>query len=179
MDKRHQRRILFLQALYANEFPPQSWEVEDFNFGEKTLEKVKAIQPFLAEYDAQIQTVAPERPIKDISKIDLNILRLILFERQTKNTPVKVLIDEGVELAKEFGNDHAFAFVNAVLEKLLITNAPSQAETETGETPKLITAEPSQELLEPPTSTPTLEAPASAPAITAPQTPELLPHSTT
>ena len=129
MDKRHLRRILFLQALYANEFPSQAWEVEDFELGEKTINKVKDIQPFLTEFDQQIQTVAPERPIRDISKIDLSILRLILFENQTKNTPVKVLIDEGVELAKEFGGDHSFAFVNAVLEKLLIKNKDNQEET--------------------------------------------------
>ena len=120
MDKRHLRRILLLQALYANNFPPQSWEVEDFDLGQKTLTKLEDMQPFIAEYDAQIAQVAPERPISEMSKIDLAIFHLILYEAQIKDTPIKVLIDEGVELAKEFGGEHSFAFVNAVLEKLLL-----------------------------------------------------------
>lgn len=199
MDKRHQRRILFLQALYANEFPPQSWEVEDFDFGEKTLTKVEAIKPYLEEFDAQIQAVAPERPIKDISKIDLSILRLILFEHQTKNTPVKVLIDEGVELAKEFGNDNAFAFVNAVLEKLLITNNPNLKDDEDKDNediekkskeraPSLENANSKSKLdkttsdsqnegelkLNSPAPTPSLEAPSTEPQLPAPEAIEVL-----
>lgn len=121
MDKRHQRRILLMQALYAQSFHAQPWEIQDFGFDDKIIAKISDIQPFLPEFDQKIQAVAPERPINEISKIDLTILRMIIYERQSKNTPIKVLIDEGVELAKEFGNDNSFAFINAVLEKILIT----------------------------------------------------------
>ncbi|MCL2110136.1 hypothetical protein FWH30_00930 [Microgenomates group bacterium] len=120
-DPRHARRILLFQALFANSFTPQNWDKQDFNFDQKTINKVQDIQQYLPEFDEQIIAVAPERPIQEITKADLFVLYTILYENKTKNTPTKVLINEGIELAKEFGNDNSFAFINAVLEKLLIT----------------------------------------------------------
>jgi N utilization substance protein B len=52
--------------------------------------------------------------------VDLAILRLIVWEAHHKNTPKKVLIDEAVELAKEFGSDSSPRFVNGVLGQLLM-----------------------------------------------------------
>ena len=76
----------------------------------------------ISELDNEIQIVAPERPLTDINKVDLAVLRLIVFEWKTSHTPKKVLIDEGVELAKEFGTDSSPKFVNGVLAKLLTGN---------------------------------------------------------
>lgn len=121
-DPRHARRILFFQALFANSFTPQDWAKQDFDFDAKVIHKVADVQQYLPEFNDKIIAVAPERPIPDIAKADLFILYIILYESKVKKTPAKVLINEGIELAKEFGNDSSFAFVNAVLEKLLITN---------------------------------------------------------
>jgi N utilization substance protein B len=46
-------------------------------------------------------------------------MRLIIFESQTEKTPKKVLVDEAVELAKEYGSETSAKFVNGVLGKIL------------------------------------------------------------
>jgi len=66
--------------------------------------------------DHNIQSFAPAWPIEQISLIDKNILRLAIFEILFDNkTPVKVAINEAVELAKRFGADSSSKFVNGVL----------------------------------------------------------------
>ena len=54
-----------------------------------------------------------------MSKVDLAILRLAVYEMKIdEEIPVKVAINEAVELAKKFGGDDSPAFVNGVLAKL-------------------------------------------------------------
>ncbi|HLC93791.1 MAG TPA: transcription antitermination factor NusB [Patescibacteria group bacterium] len=66
--------------------------------------------------DNIIEISAPEWPLDKISKVDLVILRIAIYEIMfSKNVPEKVAIDEAVELAKEFGNDTSQRFVNGVL----------------------------------------------------------------
>jgi N utilization substance protein B len=66
--------------------------------------------------DEQIQKHAPEWPLDQMALIDRNILRIALWEFGLgRLTPVKVAINEAVELAKEFGSDSAPRFVNGVL----------------------------------------------------------------
>jgi N utilization substance protein B len=66
--------------------------------------------------DRQIATHAPEFPLDQMAIIDRNILRMALWEGTVaKQTPLKVVINEAVELAKEFGGDSAPRFVNGVL----------------------------------------------------------------
>lgn len=99
----------FNQALLENcllEYAPSSY------FG-KLLRSLDSIDEILAP-------IAPERPLADINKVDLAILRLIVFEWKEKQTPPKVLINEAVELAKQFGTDSSPKFVNGVLGKLLL-----------------------------------------------------------
>lgn len=66
--------------------------------------------------DAMIQKNAPRYPLDRIAKIDLCILRLAIYEMTIDATqPPKVVIDEAVTLAREFGGDRSYAFINAVL----------------------------------------------------------------
>lgn len=118
-DPRHLKRVGLLQALYVTGFPDQSLDLLDVDYDQDDF---RGVQEHLEEIDAKIALVAPERPVSEIARTDLNIIRLILYEAQNKNTPIKVLIDEGVELAKEFGGEHSFAFVNAILEKILLAD---------------------------------------------------------
>ena len=63
---------------------------------------------------------APEWPINELAVIDRNILRLALWELLIwGETPVKVAINEAVELAKRYGSDSAPRFVNGVLGTLV------------------------------------------------------------
>ena len=71
------------------------------------------------EVDQNIRNFAPAWPVEQISVIDRNILRLAIFEILLDNkVPVKVAINEAVELAKSFGSDNSARFVNGVLSSV-------------------------------------------------------------
>lgn len=71
------------------------------------------------EIDKYIQVAAPAWPTDKLNKIDLSILRLAISELVEKETPPKVVIDEAVELAKEYGGENSPSFVNGVLGTVL------------------------------------------------------------
>jgi N utilization substance protein B len=72
-----------------------------------------------ATLDAWIAGCAPEWPVHELAVLDRNILRLALWEfRVSQETPVKVAINEAVELAKRYSSDNAPRFVNGVLGTL-------------------------------------------------------------
>ena len=70
--------------------------------------------------DTFIHRYAPEWPLEQMAYVDRNILRMAIFEFAVDGeTPVKVAINEAVELAKIFGSDSAPRFVNGVLGALV------------------------------------------------------------
>lgn len=80
---------------------------------------VLSIEPIRAELDAFIAEHAPEWPIDQVSIIDRNLLRIALWELAvSEDTPVKVAINEAIELAKKFGSDSSPRFINGVLGSL-------------------------------------------------------------
>lgn len=117
-DHRHQKRIKIMQDLFACTF-------SDDNRARCLEEKdpestVYRILQTVDDIDARLQKVAPERPLSEINQVDLAIMRTIVFESDSKETPKKVLINEAVEMAKEFGSESSSRFVNGVLATLLI-----------------------------------------------------------
>ncbi len=82
-------------------------------FARRLLHGVLAHRAFL---DKMIARYAPEWPVEQMAAIDRNILRIALYEiAQGEETPVKVAINEAVELAKMFGSDASPRFINGVL----------------------------------------------------------------
>jgi N utilization substance protein B len=68
------------------------------------------------DIDNIIKTFAPQWPISQMKLVDLQILRMAIYEGFiSKITPPKVAIDEAIELAKEFGGETSSKFVNGVL----------------------------------------------------------------
>ncbi len=68
--------------------------------------------------DNIIEKSAPERPLSQINSVDRNVLRLGIYEllfENSKDVPPKVAINEAVELAKNFGSDNSYSFINGVL----------------------------------------------------------------
>lgn len=75
------------------------------------------------EINSQISRHAPKWPIEKINHVDLAILRCAIWELIIqKTTPPKVIIDEAVELAKEFGTDSSAPFINGVLGAIVTQN---------------------------------------------------------
>jgi len=123
---RHRARIVALQALFEIDIAHHDADaVLQQRFAAKPLPEagcdftcklVQGILEHLAELDALIQGNAPEWPLDQVSIIDRNILRMAIFEFVIEgSTPVKVAINEAVELAKLFGSDSSGRFVNGVL----------------------------------------------------------------
>ena len=123
---RRKARALALQALY--EVDSVGHEVEavvsrllaDGGLSEEnatfTRELVSGVIQNREEIDGNIKNFAPAWPVEQISVVDRNILRLAIFEILLDNkVPVKVAINEAVELAKMFGSDNSSKFVNGVL----------------------------------------------------------------
>jgi N utilization substance protein B len=73
---------------------------------------VHILDQFIAEH-------APEWPLEQVAIVDRNILRIALWEFAVYGkTPIKVVINEAVELAKVYGSDSTPRFVNGVLGSL-------------------------------------------------------------
>jgi len=130
MKLRRRARIVALQALYEIDsaghkpgFVLQERLTETplpergATFARHLVTGVLKHRPFL---DKLIQRYAPEWPVDQMAVIDRNILRIAIFELVVdKGTPVKVAINEAVELAKLFGSDSSPRFVNGVLGSLV------------------------------------------------------------
>jgi len=72
-----------------------------------------------AELDDKIAAAAENWSVPRMAATDRNLLRLGCYEIHYTNTPVKVVIDEAVELAKRFGGAQSAQFVNGILDKLM------------------------------------------------------------
>ena len=130
IKSRHQARIVALQALYeidcASHPPavvlyrrlsatnlPEPYEAFARELVTGVLEHQDVLDAFIHEH-------APEWPLEQMAYIDRNILRMAIYEFAVEgSTPVKVAINEAVELAKGFGSDSAPRFVNGVLGSLV------------------------------------------------------------
>jgi N utilization substance protein B len=83
-------------------------------------EIVQGVFPIVEQLDHIIASYAPEWPLDQVASIDRNIIRIALWEFAiAKCTPVKVAINEAVELAKVFGSDSTPRFINGVLGSLV------------------------------------------------------------
>jgi len=77
------------------------------------------VWPMKDELDTFIAEHAPEWPLNQIATVDRNILRIALWEFAVNgDTPIKVAINEAVELAKSYGSDSSPRFINGVLGSL-------------------------------------------------------------
>lgn len=107
-DPRHQQRLAKVQALFAYSFSPQ----------ENPL--IQDLLQHLQDIDAKVAQSAPEWPLGKINRIDLSILRLAAFELlYDPQVPIKVVIDEAVEIAKTYGSESSPGFVNGVLGNII------------------------------------------------------------
>ena len=113
--------MVLQQRLSDEPLPPEG---EQF-----ARELVTGVWNHRTELDAAIQQHAPEWPVDQMAVVDRNVLRIAIYEFSMAHvTPLKVAINEAIELAKTFGSDSAPRFVNGVLGALA-------AETPAPETP--------------------------------------------
>jgi N utilization substance protein B len=129
MKSRTRARGVALQALYEIDLaghPPGVVLEErlkenelDGELAEFARQIVIGVAPLFETLDRFIAEHAPEWPLDQVAIIDRNILRLALWEFAVYGeTPIKVVINEAVELSKIYGSDSTPRFVNGVLGSL-------------------------------------------------------------
>ena len=130
MKSRTKARAIALQVLYefdltghpvgiilVNRFQEDEQDSKSVKF---TEEIVFGVYPFILKLDEIIAHYAPEWPLDQVASIDRNIIRIALWEFAVKKcTPIKVAINEAVELGKIYGSDSTPRFVNGVLGSLV------------------------------------------------------------
>jgi N utilization substance protein B len=110
LDPRHLNRQKAVQDLFAYSFKQQKL----------TTDLAKDVVKNLKSVDELVVKSAPEFPLERINPTDLSILRLAIYELVfDRSQPPKVVIDEAVELAKEFGGETSPSFINGALGKVL------------------------------------------------------------
>ena len=129
MKSRTKARCAALEALYEIDIVGHKPELViqgriiahdlDDTMSQFTHQIVLGVWPIVNELDQFIAAHAPEWPLDQVAVIDRNILRIALWEFAVSGkTPLKVAINEAVELAKMFGSDSTPRFVNGVLGSL-------------------------------------------------------------
>ena len=127
---RRKSRVLALQSLYEIDNSSHSVDSIISNIREETgmeeeslrftRELITGVIENRDKIDVAIRKYAPLFPIEQIAAVDRNILRIAIFEILFNNkTPVKVAVNEAVELAKSFGGDTSPKFVNGVLGSII------------------------------------------------------------
>ena len=131
MKPRTRARAVALQVLYEtdianNHLPGDVLKIrlEELpladDLAEFSRQIVFGVLPLTQDLDQLIARYAPEWPLDQIAAIDRNILRIAFWEfAVSRATPVKVAINEAVELTKLYGSDSAPRFVNGVLGTLV------------------------------------------------------------
>jgi transcription antitermination protein NusB len=127
---RRKSRELALQALYACEIGDDSDCAAvlaslideggiDASIGSYAKTLVVHVLSQRAEIDALLQHHAANWDVKRMTAIDRNVLRMAVAELQcAEDVPFKVVIDEAVELAKQYGTDDSGKFVNGVIDSI-------------------------------------------------------------
>lgn len=129
MKARTRARAVALQALYEIDMVdhPPALVVRDRledneldpNMADFVNQIVAGVWPIRDDLDQFIAEHAPEWPLDQVATIDRNIIRIALWEfAVSENIPIKVAINEAVELAKEYGSDSSPRFINGVLGSL-------------------------------------------------------------
>ena len=131
---RRRARAHGLQLLYALDLNPEAepgelaaWggQLSDVDGGELEAEAGEFARRLVAiardraeEIDEVIQSASKNWRLERMSRVDRNILRLATAELLGGDAPVKVVLNEAVELAKRFGTAEAPAFVNGILDRI-------------------------------------------------------------
>jgi len=131
MKPRTKARALALQVLYEVDVAPHHLPGDVYKerlvetplsteLAEFARQIIFGILPLTEDLDHSIAKYAPEWPFDQIAAIDRNILRLACWEFTVfQDTPLKVAINEAIELAKHYGSDSAPRFINGVLGSLV------------------------------------------------------------
>lgn len=114
-DPRHQKRVERIEQVFAWQFYKENDFTDLSVTTENQFEEITELLEHIEEFDQTILKYAPKHEIEVFNKIDLAILRQALYELLYTDTPAAVVIDEAVEISKEYGSEDTASFVHGVL----------------------------------------------------------------
>jgi len=139
MATRRKAREVTLQMLYQVDVNPdvgatvlRDMIVEQLGRGDVTefcWRLFTGVMESRPQLDARIEAVADNWTLKRMAPTDRNVLRLGLFELLHTDTPLRVVIDEAIELARRFGTAQSPQFVNGILDRLIPDERKSEDPT--------------------------------------------------
>jgi len=130
MSTRHRAREFVLKSLYAFELGDQTelqiieTVIADSGLDEKTRTFAQRLFSLvvknLAEIDVYIQQLAENWALERIAVVDKNVMRMAVCEvEHMPDIPVKVAVNEAIELAKKYSTMESASFVNGILDKVM------------------------------------------------------------
>lgn len=129
MGTRRRSRVLAMQALFDMDISQDISEerlehfYNHFSPSKKTLpffvKLTKGVIKYRAEIDTLIERYSSNWKISRMSCVDRNIMRVAIYEMlYCQDIPVKVSINEAIDVAKKFGNEESGAFINGILDSI-------------------------------------------------------------
>ena len=127
IDKNRRARTVALQVLFSQDLNPGAGVPDDMiqERVRKDPEQVRYAHQLIDgvtlqknEIDAQIEAVLENWKFSRLAETDKNVLRIGVFELMNSKDPVAILINEAIEIAKEYGDKKSGGFVNGVLDKI-------------------------------------------------------------
>jgi len=100
-------------ARFWRSFEPAEREVQEF-----AEQLVRGVHRERHSLDERIEAASTNWRVDRMARIDRNALRLAVFELVHGDAPVKVIINEAIELGKKYGSESSGAFVNGVLDRI-------------------------------------------------------------
>lgn len=132
MGQRRQSRELALQVLFQQEFDPQLNVLDGLEIFKKSFdappetwayaqELLNGVLGKKKEIDDLIQTQSAHWSLTRMSLVDLNIMRVAVFELRYAgdSVPAPVAINEAIEISKKYGTTDSAAFVNGILDQIM------------------------------------------------------------
>jgi transcription antitermination protein NusB len=105
-----------LGTVRAADWPPDDWTL--------VVTLVRGTRQHLTGIDALIARVAEHWTLERMAAVDRNILRMAIYELESTDTPVGVVINEAVELAKQYSTEESGRFVNGMLGNIVRSGLP-------------------------------------------------------
>ncbi len=129
MGVRHSGRVIAVQTLYIYEMSQNEQALSDWRWISSDLKEesllfarflLNGIYAHLDEIDRMIESASDKRDFDRIAKVDLAVLRVSVYEMLFQAQPLtpRIVIDEAVEISKNFSADDSYRFVNGILDKL-------------------------------------------------------------
>jgi N utilization substance protein B len=148
-DKRHENRENTFTLLFAKEFDREAdaaafynayLENNDVQFADYVKNTFVGVCEQCGELDKEIEQVSVKWKLSRMATVTRTVLRLAVYEMLNSDVPVKVIINEAIEIAKKYDDDNSTGFVNGILNKI----ARNRGLIESAAAPENTTAEPNE-----------------------------------